>query len=67
MIEQFCEQALEDLSKHKNTNKEDLFLQYVNERLNKSFESYQEELQQSIEYLQRRNELNVIRKLNRMK
>lgn len=67
MIVQMCEQMLKSLATHKNKDKEDLFLQYVNERLNKSFTSYQEELNQGLEYLKRRNELNVIRKLNRMK
>lgn len=67
MIESFCERALDELSKYKHTDKEELFLQHVNNRLNKSFESYQAELQQGLDYLKRRNELNVMRKLNRLK
>lgn len=67
MIRDFCNRMLNDLSKHKNTDKEDLLLQYVNERLNKSFDTYQKELDQGLEYLKRRNELNVVRKLNRLK
>lgn len=67
MIESFCERALDELRKYKHTDKEELFLQHVNTRLNKSFESYQAELQQGLDYLKRRNELNVMRKLNRLK
>lgn len=66
MIEAFCERALADLAKHKNNDKEDLMLQFINERLDKSFNSYQEELQQGLDYLKRRNELNVLRRMNKL-
>lgn len=66
MIEAFCERALADLAKHKNNDKEDLMLQFINERLDKSFNSYHEELQQSLDYLKRRNELNVLRRMNKL-
>ena len=33
MIEGFCERALADLAKHKNTDKEDLMLQFINHHL----------------------------------
>ena len=67
MIYRFCENALSELDKHKNTDKEDLLLQHINERLTKSFDTYQKEMDLSIEYLKRRNELNVVRKLNRLR
>lgn len=67
MISSFCKIALKELDKHKNSDKEELFLQHINARLTKSFDTYQEELDRSIEYLKRRNELNVLRKLNRLK
>lgn len=66
-LEQLCIHLLKDLKEYNHTNKEDLLLKYINERLDKSFETYQEELQTGFEYLKRRNELNVIRKLNRLK
>ena len=66
MISKFCKQALKELSNYKNPDKEDLLLQHINERLTKSFDTYQEELDSSIEYLQRRDELNVVKKMNRL-
>ena len=66
MIEVFCERALADLAKHKNNDKEDLMLKCINERLDTSFNSYQEELQQGLDYLKRRNELNVLRRMNKL-
>ena len=66
MIEAFCERALADLAKHKNTDTEDLMLHFINERLDKSFNSYQEELQRGLDYLKRRNELNVLRRMNKL-
>lgn len=67
MISRFCKMALIELALHKNTDREDLLLQHINARLTKSFDTYQEELDTSIEYLKRRNELNVVRKMNRLK
>lgn len=66
MISRFCKTALKELDKHKNSNKEHLLLQHIDERLTKSFNTYQEELDSSVDYLQRRNELNVVKKLNRL-
>ena len=66
MISRFCKHALTELSKHKNYDKEDLLLQHINERLTKSFDTYQKELDTSIDYLQRRNELNVMKKMNKL-
>lgn len=67
MISNFCRMALKELSQHKNTDREDLLLQHINARLTKSFDTYQEEIDTSIEYLKRRNELSVVRKMNRLK
>ena len=66
MIEAFCERALADLAKLKNNDKEDLMLKCINERLDTSFNSYQEELQQGLDYLKRRDELNVLRRMNKL-
>ena len=67
MISNFCRTALNELSQHKNTDREDLLLQHINARLTKSFDTYQKEIDTSIEYLERRNELSVVRKMNRLK
>ena len=67
MISNFCMMALRELSNHKNTDREDLLLQHINDRLTKSFDTYQQEMDTSIEYLKRRNALSVVRKMNRLK
>lgn len=59
------EHMLNEINKYKNTDKEDILLEAINTRLDKSFQSYQSELAQGIEYLARRNELNVIRKMRK--
>ena len=56
---------LEDLSKYKHTDKNALFISYINERLNKSFQTYYDELTKSINYLSRKNEIRVVKQLNR--
>lgn len=66
MISKFCRMALRELSTHKNTDKEDLLLQHINARLTKSFDTYQEEVDSSIAYLKRRNELSVVRRMNKI-
>lgn len=66
MISKFCRMALRELSMHKNTDKEDLLLQHINARLTKSFDTYQEEVDSSIAYLKRRNELSVVRRMNKI-
>ena len=66
ILKDACMKMLRELSEHKNTDKEDLMLGYVNDRLNASFETYRKELELGLDYLKRKNELNVVRKLNRM-
>ncbi len=66
MISNFCRMALNELSNYKHSDKEDLLLQHINSRLVKSFNTYEEELDSSIDYLRRRNELNVMKKMNRI-
>lgn len=62
-----CLSMLSDLQQYKNHSKDELFLKYINERLDKSFKTYEKELQDGLEYLERRNELNVAKKINRLK
>ena len=56
---------INDLQSYKR-NKEDLLLHYVNERLDTSLTNYYKELDNSLEYLSRRNELKLLKKLNRL-
>lgn len=56
---------LEDLGKYKHTDRNALFISYINERLNKSFQTYYDELTKSINYLSRKNEIRVAKQLNR--
>lgn len=57
---------LSDLQCHKGHSREELMATMVNDRLNKSFESYNKELEQSLTYLAKKNELRMIRKLNKL-
>ena len=67
MFKSFCYRTLAELSTYKHIDKEEIFLTNVNNRLEKSLSSYEKDLDQCISYLKRRNELNVMRKLNRLK
>ena len=66
MIESIIKGMIRDLQKYKGHTKEELLLQNVSERLNKSLESYNKELEQSIKYLAKKNELRMIRKINKL-
>ena len=66
MFKDTCLKMLSDLSQYKNSDKEELMLKYINERLDRSFQSYEADVKQGIEYLNHRNELRVLKKLNRM-
>lgn len=66
MIESTIKEMIRDLQKYKGHTKEELLLQNVSERLNKSLESYNKELEQSIKYLAKKNELRMIRKINKL-
>ena len=56
---------LDDLNKHKNTDRNSLLLYYINERLNKSFQTYYEELSKNVTYLGTKNEVRIAKHLNR--
>ena len=45
----------------------DLWKDCITERLDESYNVYQNELDNSLEYLKQRNEITVLKKLNRMK
>ena len=64
MIESQCIEMLAELSRYKR-NRDDLTLFYVNERLNKSLDSYTQDLSATENYLNNRKELNLLRKINK--
>ena len=47
-------------------SKSELMPVYITERLNKSFESYRKELQQSILFLTRKHEKSILKRLNKI-
>ena len=55
--------VLEELNDYKH-NKAEVLYNNINERLNRSLKSYYEELQESVNTLNYRNGLNVLKKLN---
>ena len=55
---------LSDLSYHKR-DKSKLMTMYVSERLTKSFNEYDKELKQSINYLTYKHEKSLIKRLNK--
>lgn len=55
---------LSDISLYKCNSKEDLLYKYVRERLDKSYHTYLTELDSGAEYLGRRVEKNVLKKMN---
>ena len=55
--------VLEELNDYKH-NRAEVLYNNINERLNKSLKSYYEELQESVNTLNYRNSLNVLKKLN---
>ena len=64
-ISDFCKSNIKLLQDYK-TSKEDLLYETVKVRLNKSFKSYEEELDKSLQYLSRREEIKLAKKINRM-
>lgn len=53
-----------DLNSYKRDNS-GLLEMYINDRLNKSLKTYYKELNQTIEYLNSKDALNVAKKMNR--
>lgn len=54
---------IEELQQYKGRKKDALLYEAVKARLDLSFVSYEHDTNQSLEYLTRRNELNVAKKL----
>lgn len=56
---------LAELSEYKR-DKNELMAQYVSERLDKSFNQYDKELQHSIEYLTNKHEKSLIKRMKKL-
>ena len=65
-LKSLCRRMLMDLSTRNQLSKDDLFLKYVHQRLDKSFTTYQQEMDRVYNYLQYRNELNLLKKMNKI-
>lgn len=55
---------IDELQSYKGKDRSTLFYEAVKTRLQKSYDSYDHDMTQSLEYLTRRNELNVAKKLS---
>ena len=56
---------LEELEHYKNVNKEELMNQYIQERLSTSLSTYYKELSKSLNYLYGKDNMRLLRKINR--
>lgn len=57
---------LNSLSKYNNSNKENLMRTYIESRLFESFNVYQKELENSIQFLSRKHEKSVIKRISKL-
>lgn len=64
-IELFCKSNLKELKNYKHPHK-DLLYELVKDRLDQSYKSYEEELNKGLQYLSRREDLKLAKKINRM-
>ena len=64
-IELFCKSNLQELKNYKHPQK-DLLYELVKYRLDQSYKSYEEELNKGLQYLSRRENLKLAKKINRM-
>lgn len=59
------ELIIKELDNYKR-NKEQLMYKYINDRLTKSLNSYYKELSDSVNFLNSKEELNIIKKINNL-
>ena len=64
MITRNIQSLLEDLCNH-HRNREDIIYEAVSKRLDKSLQSYNDELEDSLKYLKNRKPDRLMRKLNK--
>ena len=62
---QIVTSMISELQEYKRT-KQDLMQTYVTDRLDKSFNQYSKELQQSILFLKQRHEKSLLKRLNKL-
>lgn len=60
-----CNRILAELSKHKGVDKETVFINCVKDRMDKCLDTYREEMETAYRYLTERNEIKMMRRLNR--
>ena len=65
MMQNILNNMLKDLSKYKR-DKKDLLEMYINDRLSKSLETYYSELSNSLAYLVKKNELRVLKNMDKL-
>ena len=53
---------LEDLNKHKRS-KNDIMQECITSRLNSNFNNYEKELEDSLHYINKQNELSVMKRM----
>lgn len=66
-MKQQLKNMIEELHNTSQKTKMDLWKDCITARLDESYNVYQHELDNSLEYLKQRNETTVLKKLNRMK
>ena len=64
-MKQMLNKMLQELSTYKRDRSE-LMLHYVSDRLNKSFNEYDKELQQSINYLTKKHEKSLLKRMKKL-
>ena len=64
MLSEILENMLYDLSCHKR-DRNYVLTQSISERLNKSLQTYYKELNNSVSYLSSKDEMKVLKKMNR--
>lgn len=66
MFKDICFSILHDITELKQTNKFDLLITHINNRLNESYNSYENDLNSSLDFLKRRDDLRLMRRLNKL-
>ena len=64
-FEQRCKRLMADMKEH-HRDKDTMLMGAIKSRLDASYSTYEKELNASMEYLSRRKELNLIRKMSRL-
>jgi len=60
-----CREILAELSKHKDSDRDTVFIDCVKDRMGKCLDTYREEMETAYRYLTEKNEMRMMRRLNR--